>query len=1224
MKKIRILFGCLLLLNASLRAQEDTILQRIILIGDAGELTDGKHPVVDAVRDNIKLDKKTTVIFLGDNLYRFGLPNDQAADFDIKRAILDTQLSIAKGTAAKVYMIPGNHDWENGGRGGYDAIVRQQGYADFLNIPNVKYFPEEGCAGPVEVSLGPDVTMIIFDSQWWLHPHDKPEIESDCPYKTKEELVTQIGEIAARNSKKLVIIASHHPFKSNGTHGNAYTIKQHIFPLTEFNRNLYIPLPVIGSIYPLSRGVFGSPQDLKFPAYANMVSEITSELKDIPNIVFVSGHDHNLQHIVDSSHNYIVSGSGGYKQNRTIKFPGSKFNSREAGFGVMEISKNKNVSLTFYSVIDSVHQVYNTSLLNFSTIPDVAIDTSKKIVTADPFAKYKDTITVPASDNLPLVYGLKKFFMGQNYRPEWSAPVNMKVFNVQKEKGGFDVLSLEGGRETKALRLRNKKTGKEWLLRNLNKNATRSIPENFRGNIAEALVRELNSATHPYAAFTVAGLSNALDLVETQPELFFVPADPALGFYSPLFSESVCILVPQNASPDGTITKTTAKMLSKMLEDNDHRPDSQLVLRARLLDIVIGDFDRHFDQWRWGTVDSTKGKEVKGRIYNPLPKNRDQALFRSDGFILNRVSGRAMPFLKGFRYNIPEVEWLGYRSKDFDRIFLTDLDAADWRKIIADVQQRLTDSVISNSIKKMPPAAYAIRGDETVKKMISRKNLLSKAGMQYYNFLAKEVNIIGSNEKEYFKLTSVGKGLQVKVYSRAKNKDTTFLIFDRIFYAGETKEIRLYGLNHNDRFEIDTNATSKIKVRIIGGKGIDTFNLKGNVETLLYDLKSEDNVVLNKRRSKNRFSLSPPVNDQNILGFNYNTTKLPQLHLNFNEDDGVLIGTGISKRTHGFRNLPYASDQRLSLIYAPNRSAYQIRYKGELNHVTRNIDLVLEGRYANPSLRNFFGLGNTTKIDGSKKFTYYQTRYKYFEFEALVRQRLFERLHLMAGPWFYAYKNNIADNRDNILGEQHSGLLDSARIFSKKAYMGVKFVGNFDNRNNEVFPTRGLLFHSQLLFADGLTSTSNKYIKVNYDFSLYASFTDPAKLVLILKMGGGRILNKNYEFFQAMTFGTENNLFGFRKNRFAGRTVFYTGLEAKLKLFSVNSYILPGDVGLTGFVNMGRVGIKDVESRKYHTSVGGGFYFFPYKLFVITANVGYSDSEKLFNFSLGTRINLTY
>ncbi len=1222
MKKNIVLIGCLLL-HLSLKAQEDTIIQRIVLIGDAGELNKGVHPVVDAVRKNIKLDKKTSVFFLGDNLYKAGLPNDQSANYVTSRAILDSQLSVAEKTPAKVYMMPGNHDWENGGRGGYDAIIREQLYVDFLRIPNVKYFPEDGCPGPVEISLGNDVTVIVFDSQWWLHPYDKPEIESDCNSKTKEELVTQIQEIATRNSKKLVILACHHPFKSNGTHGNAYKLKQHIFPFTELRKNLYIPLPVLGSIYPLARGVFGSPQDLKHPVYANMVGQISEALKDIPNLVFISGHDHNLQHIVDSNHNYVVSGSGGYKQNRTIKSPKSLFNSTAPGFGVIEVSKNKNVTLVFYSVSDSLRKIYTTTLLNFTTIPAAAIDSSAKVVVDDPFAKYKDTITVPASDNYPLIKGLRKFFMGQNYRAEWSVPVNMKVFNLQKEKGGFEIKSLGGGK-TRSLRLKNKKTGKEWILSGVNKDETKAIPENFRGNLTGDLITELTSASHPYASLAFADLNKALDVAAPKPVLFFVPDDPAFGYYRPLFANTVCVLEEQITSFEGAEIKTTAKLMSKMLEDNDHRPDSQLVLRARLLDMIAADFDRHFDQWTWSTVDSTKGKDVKGRIYHPVPRNRDQAFFYSDGFILKLVSGRAMPFLKGFRKNIPSVDWLNYSARDFDRVFLTDLDGDEWKKIIADVQQRLTDSVIRNSIKKMPPEAFGIRGEELIKKMINRRNLLPDAGMKYYRFLSRDVNIVGSNEKEYFKVSQVENGLQVRVYGRSRAKDTSFIIYDRVFHAGETNEIRLYGLADDDKFEIDSAASSRIKIRIIGGTGYDTFDLKGSVESLLYDLKSGDNIIKNSRHAKNRFSNDPPVNDRSILGFNYNTTRLPQLHLSYSSDDALVIGAAVSKRTHGFRNLPYASDHRLSFLYAPYRKAYQIRYRGELNHITRNIDMVIAGKFTNPALRNFFGLGNKTKIDPSKRFTFYQTRYQSIEFEALVRRRFFENLQLMAGPWFYNYQNQYKNNSDNILSKQGNSGFDSARIFSKKSYLGVKLAVHFDNRNNELFPTRGVQWRNEFLMAPGLSAGSNLYSKFTSDMSIYASFSNPAKIVLVFRVGGGRIFSKNYEYFQAMTVGMDNDLYGFRKNRFAGRSSFYTGLELKRKLFKINSFLLPGEFGLTGFYNIARVKIKEEKSKKFHGSYGGGFYFLPFNRFLIAGTVGFSEGEKVFNFTLGTKINLNY
>ena len=197
-------FGFRLLLTA----QTDTILQRIVLVGDGGELTaDKKHPVADAIKHFVKLDKKTTVLYLGDNLYDTGLPDDQSAKYQEAKAVLDSQLSVVENTQARVIMIPGNHDWKNGGRDGYETVIREQVYIDILNKPNVQFYPRDGCPGPVEINLGDEVTLLIFDSQWWLHPFEKPGIESDCDCKTNEELLTQIEDIVTRNSKKLVLLA---------------------------------------------------------------------------------------------------------------------------------------------------------------------------------------------------------------------------------------------------------------------------------------------------------------------------------------------------------------------------------------------------------------------------------------------------------------------------------------------------------------------------------------------------------------------------------------------------------------------------------------------------------------------------------------------------------------------------------------------------------------------------------------------------------------------------------------------------------------------------------------------------------------------------------------------------------------------------------------------------------------------------------------------------------
>ena len=605
----------------SLTAQTDTILQRIVLVGDGGALTNGRHPVAAAIKQFVKRDKKTTVLYLGDNLYKTGLPDDQSAQYQAAKAVLDSQLSVVENTQARVIMIPGNHDWQNGGRDGFSYIIREQLYVDLLNQSNVQFYPKDGCPGPVEVKLGNDVTLVIFDSQWWLHQYEKPGIESDCDSKTNEELLAQIEDIVARNSKKLLLLACHHPFKSNSVHGGFFTLKQHLFPFTEIKRNLYIPLPGLGSVYPIARSVFGSLQDLSHPTYANMINRISNAVKAHPHVVFVAGHDHGLQLIQDSSHSYIVSG-GGCKIQRVSKSRKSVYAESIRGYAVMEVSTNKNVTVNFYSVSDSVRNTFGTTILNFASLPDsVGGDSTKRVVNIVN-AKYKDTVNISASDKYPPLHGFRKFILGQNYRHEWTAPVNMRVFKLNEEKGGFDIVSMGGSKQTRSLKLINKKTGKEWVLRAVDKLPTGALPPEFRGTIAQDLVMEFNSASHPYAPLVIPDLAKQLGIIAPRPELFFVPDDPALDFYQPLFGNTVAMLEERDPTVDGTDTRSTAKVLNKLIDENDHRADQFAVLRARLLDIMIGDFDRHFDQWKWATSDTGKGK-----LYYPIPRDRDQAFF---------------------------------------------------------------------------------------------------------------------------------------------------------------------------------------------------------------------------------------------------------------------------------------------------------------------------------------------------------------------------------------------------------------------------------------------------------------------------------------------------------------------------------------------------------------------------------------------------------------------
>ena len=67
------------------------------------------------------------------------------------------------------------------------------------------------------------------------------------------------------------------------------------------------------------------------------------------NVIFAGGHEHTLQLIKDSSYYYIVSGAGS-KSTRVNKGKKVLYKAQSFGFASLEISKNKNVHIDFYTV----------------------------------------------------------------------------------------------------------------------------------------------------------------------------------------------------------------------------------------------------------------------------------------------------------------------------------------------------------------------------------------------------------------------------------------------------------------------------------------------------------------------------------------------------------------------------------------------------------------------------------------------------------------------------------------------------------------------------------------------------------------------------------------------------------------------------------------------------------------------------------------------------------
>src|SRR5215204_3897541 len=336
------------------------------------------------------------------------------------------------------------------------------------------------------------------------------------------------------------------------------------------------------------------------------------------------------------------------------------------------------------------------------------------------FSQFPDSVIVPASMKYINCSPIRVLFVGKNYREEWSTPVKMPVFNLKKENGGFTIKELGGGQQTKSLRLLDK-DGQEWVLRTTDKDVAGALAATLKNKFVSSLVKnviqDMISASHPYGSLTVPDLAKAAGVIVARPKLFFVPEDPAFGEYRPIFANTVCFLEDREPTPDQSETEDTEDVMEKVLEKNDHQLLQQMVLRARLLDMLIADWDRHEDQWKWGTQ-----KKDGTTYYYPVPKDRDFAYFKSNGLIILFASMTVLPHMRSFTNDGSDLKKLSNKTWEMDGQWLNQLNEQDWKDAIIQFQNKLTDSVIETAVSKIPPEIYAISGKKLQEKLKRRRN----------------------------------------------------------------------------------------------------------------------------------------------------------------------------------------------------------------------------------------------------------------------------------------------------------------------------------------------------------------------------------------------------------------------------------------------------------------------------------------------------------------------
>ncbi len=1201
MKQLYILLYLLAGFVVSARAQED-VLYRVILIGDAGEINTTQQAILnDAISKS--LPGKTIALFLGDNIY----PRGVELKADKKEAslnILRSQFEGLRKNGVPVYFVPGNHDWDKSGPSGYNKMMAANEYLQQQQDSLLKIIPANACPGPEEISLGDNLVIVTMDSEWWLYPYSDNVDKSDCDCKTKRDVLGKLEEIVYRNYNKTIILATHHPFVSYGTHGGYYTLREHLFPFTDLNKSLYIPLPIIGSIYPVLRKAFPPAEDLKNVLYKDMINGTNELLGKHPNIIHAAGHEHTLQ-LIQTEVLQVVSGAG-CKNTPVKKGKGSLYAADSSGYVIADVLQDKSMRLHFYT--------YSNAGLKESFVYTRPYNNPKDLVFKKRDEITTDSIKMSLVTEFENVSKWHRSVFGENYRKVWNTETNIPVWHLSNTN--LTPEEIGGGMQTHSLRLKGK-DNKEWVIRSIDKFPDALLPQVLNQTLAAKLLHDNVSAIFPYAPLTVPVFANALNVAHSNPSIVYVAPDQKLGIYSRDFANKVVLL--EEREPLGKST-STIKMLQKLKEDNDNAVDQQAFLTARTQDIFLGDWDRHGDQWRW--VDEAKGKDKK---YRPVPRDRDQVFYINQGLL---PSIAALPWiqpkLQGFGGHIRDINTFTFNARLIDGIFTNQLSYEDWKNSTDHAVTSLTDSVIDAALQKMPATVYNASHQKLSEQLQQRRQELLRVMPEYYRFLNKNIDVLFSDKNEQVNIADTMDGkLSVTVFKITKKNELGKLLYSRILDPSVTNELRLYMNGGNDNINI-TNNSSHIKIRIIGDGASTkqyTFSGKGKYLRKIHVYEGDTTAVFSGQSSPVHKHLSgSPSNTAYMPADRYNKT-IPLLTAGYNADDGLILGAGIRWIRQGFRKTPYASNQQFIFGHAFSSDAFRFVYKGEWIDVIGKTDFTLYANVSAPdNTQNFHGRGNSSAFNktGDYKF-YYRTRFNLYELQPAFRWRNEKKSSFSIGPSVQFYRFDPEENKGRFINntsELHT--YDSSTIANDKGHAGI--IANYivEGRNNLLLPTYGYYFNAKWQGYAGLNNYSKSFTQLIAQFAVYKSIDRKSNFVIADRIGGG-VTAGNATFYQSLFIGGQGNLLGYRQYRFAGEHMFYNNFEARIKLVNLASYILPGQLGFVGFYDVGKVWQKGLNDKVWHQGMGGGLYFAPAQMLLLQMVAGYSKEGWYPYFTMGFR-----
>lgn len=797
----------------------------------------------------------------------------------------------------------------------------------------------------------------------------------------------------------------------------------------------------------------------------------------------------------------------------------------------------------------------------------------------------RDSVTTQAGRRYA-AGSLHQLLLGSSYRDLWTAPARIPVLDLGSYAGGLTPTKTGGGLQTVSLRFKSG-DGREFAFRSVDKEQTRSLHPDLRHGLFGWVSQDQVSSLVPGAGVVAHPIEDAAGVPHTREQLFVMPDDPRLGEYRKRFAGMVGTLEERpkegDASLPGLARATRIAETDTMLAAIESGPREQLdareYLAVRLVDIFLGDWDRHEGQYDWLRYDRPGG----GHLWVAMPRDRDYAMVDYDG-LLPTLAHSAIHNAIRFR---PKIELMGVivDAAPLDHRLLGGIDHAAWDSVTRAVQARLSDAAIDGAIARLQPEYRAREGAKLARILRGRRDDLARASESYYRTVAREAEAHATNADENAVIERLPSGnVRVTITPAAGGAPE----YSRELSWVESREVRVYLHGGADHASVVGSGPEQVIVRVIGGAGDDTLADEGRAghRTAFYDDQGS-NVYERRPHTKVDTTLwrQPPF----VPGQGRTpprdwgaSASLATPSAGWRPGGvGPYVGIGPAWTRYGFRREPFAVKQDLRAMWAIEQGRFGVEYHADFRYVGRPMESTLVlARASEMEASRFYGFGNQSADLG-----FPSSHFRVFE-----RQLLGDASHSVG----------IARDGWLVLGA-------TGRLTSPEARPGTP-AGDFLPRGAKDFLVAGPRVGTVFLRVDStvyhrsgwtLQAFGSAFPLAAQDASAFGDARAVATTylsagahgpTLALRAGGQRVWG-GFPFQYAAYLGSEETIRGYASQRYAGDAAAYGTAELRQVLTRADLLLARGELGAFALTDAGRVWYRGSSPGGWHAAYGGGLFF---------------------------------